>query len=70
LGKIDDARANMTVTMYDRNYTPVMHWNFRNAWPSKLAGPTLDSGSGEFSVEDMTIQHEGMNRDGSDGFPV
>jgi len=70
LGNIDEARANMTVTMYDRNHTPVMHWNFLNAWPSKLSGPSLDSGSGDFTVEEMTIQHEGMNRDGSAGYPV
>jgi phage tail-like protein len=69
-GKIEDARANMTVTMYDRNSTAVMHWNFLNAWPSKLSGPSLDSGSGDFALEEMIVQHEGMKRDGSAGDPV
>lgn len=70
LGKIDDARANMSVTMYDRNYTPIITWNFRNAWPSKVSGPSLNSGSGDFSVEEIEIAHEGMYRDGSEGYPA
>ncbi|MSS69988.1 MAG: DUF3421 domain-containing protein [Candidatus Latescibacteria bacterium] len=70
LGKIDDARANMTITMYDRNYTPVMNWTFRNAWPSRLSGPSMDSGSSDFSVEEMTIIHEGMTREGQEGYPI
>jgi phage tail-like protein len=70
LGKIEDARANMTVTMYDRNSTAVMHWNFLNAWPSKVSGPSLDPGSGDFALEEMIVQHDGMKRDGSAGDPV
>lgn len=70
LGKIDDARANMTITMYDRNYTPVVSWHFINAWPSKVSGPSLASQSGEFSVEEITIAHEGMKRDGAAGSPL
>jgi phage tail-like protein len=62
-GTMKDARKNITITMLDREYKPVAIWNFSNAWPSKVSGPSLKSDSNEFGVEEITIVHEGMYRD-------
>jgi phage tail-like protein len=61
-GKMGDARANCSIIMMDRDYTDVARWDFTNAWPSKVTGPSVKSDSNEFGVEEMTIVHEGMLR--------
>ena len=62
-GDIDTARTMVTITMYDRNYEEVTTWTLFNAWPSKLTGPALASDSNDFTVEELTLVHEGMRRD-------
>ena len=62
LGRLDMARAAATVTMYDRNRKPVMTWTLRNAWPSKISGPRLGGRAGQFAVDELVLQHEGMAR--------
>jgi phage tail-like protein len=61
-GVMSTARANCSIIMMDRNYTDVARWDFVNAWPSKVTGPSVKSDSNEFGVEEMTIVHEGMLR--------
>ena len=61
-GKMGDARRNGSVIMYDRNYEEVARWDFTNAWPSKVSGPSLDAGSNDIGVEEITIVHEGIDR--------
>ena len=62
-GKMSDARKSVTITMLDREYKPVAKWNFTNAWPSKLTGPTFKADDNSFGVEEVSIVHEGMYRD-------
>jgi phage tail-like protein len=61
-GKTADARANGTITMFDTMGTAVAAWDFVNAWPSKVSGPSLTSDSTAFGVEEMTLVHEGIKR--------
>lgn len=61
-GKMADARANMSIIMLDRDYTPVARWDFINAWPSKVTGPSVKSDDNSFGIEEVTIVHEGMIR--------
>jgi len=61
-GKMNDARANCTIIMYDRAGTAVAEWTFDNAWPSKITGPSLKSDSNDYGIEEITIVHEGMKR--------
>jgi phage tail-like protein len=61
-GDLESARANCSIIMMDRNYTDVARWDFVNAWPSKITGPSIKSDSNEFGVEEVVIQHEGMKR--------
>jgi len=62
-GNMADARMNCTITMLSRDYNPVAIWNFNNAWPSKVTGPSLKADSNEFGIEEVTLVHEGMSRD-------
>jgi phage tail-like protein len=61
-GKIDSARTNCSIVAYSQDQTEIARWNFTNAWPSKVVGPDMDSGSVDYMVEDMTIVHEGVIR--------
>ena len=61
-GKMGDARSNMSIIMMDRDYTDVARWDFINAWPSKVTGPSVKSDDNSFGVEEVTIVHEGMIR--------
>jgi len=62
-GKVVDARKNCSITMFNREYVAVAVWNFVNAWPSKVTGPSLKSDGNDIGVEEVTIVHEGMYRE-------
>lgn len=61
-GDVDGARKNGSIVMYDQTLTEVARWNFENAWPSKVTGPTPKADSNEIGIEEMTIDHEGIER--------
>jgi phage tail-like protein len=61
-GKMNDARAAVSIIMMDTDGTDVARWDLTNAWPSKVSGPAPKSDSNEFAIEEMTIIHEGMER--------
>lgn len=61
-GQMDQARKTCSIVMFDRNYEEVARWNFENAWPSKVSGPSVKSDSNEIGVEEVTLVHEGMDR--------
>ena len=73
-GNVVESRSECTITMYDRAYAPVVTWIFENAWPSKISGPEMKSDSSDFTVEELTIVHEGLYRfdapGGVDGIPA
>ena len=61
-GDIDGARTNCSIIAYDQANAEIARWNFENAWPSKVVGPQMDSGSTTYMMEDVTIVHEGVER--------
>ncbi len=61
-GEMERARRNGSVVMYDRDYVEVARWDFTNAWPSKVSGPSLDAASTDIGIEEITIVHEGLDR--------
>ena len=62
-GKVDEARHNGSVVMFDQTLAEVARWNFENAWPLKVSGPSVKSDSNEFAVEELVIVHEGLYRE-------
>jgi phage tail-like protein len=65
-GGITDARKDVTVTMFDRSYELATTWTMINAWPSKISGPQIASDSNDFTVEELTLVHEGLRREDMD----
>lgn len=61
-GDVESARANGSVVMFDQHLEEVARWNFENAWPTKVTGPSLKSDSNEIAIEELTISHEYINR--------
>jgi phage tail-like protein len=61
-GKMNDARKNCAILLYDRAGEVAARWDFINAWPSKVSGPDIKADGNEFGVEEMVLVHEGMKR--------
>jgi phage tail-like protein len=55
-------RQSGSVVLLDEARTPALRWNFREAWPSKLEGPTLNAKNNEVAIETMEIVHEGLEK--------
>lgn len=61
-GKITEARKNGTITMYNQQGNAIAKWNFTNAWPSKLSGPSANASNNEVAIEELELTHEGYER--------
>jgi phage tail-like protein len=61
-GKVKDARKNGSIVLFDQSLKEVGRWDFQQAWPSKVTGPTPKADSNEIAVEELTIVHEGIRR--------
>ncbi len=61
-GKITDARANGSITMYDTSGSVMARWNLINCWPSKLSGPAGKADGNEVAVQELVLTHEGYER--------
>jgi len=53
-------RRSGTVTLLDEARKPALRWNFREGWPRKLDGPTLNAKTNEVAIETLEIAHEGL----------
>jgi phage tail-like protein len=51
-------RQSGTITLLDEARKPALRWNFYNAWPRKLDGPTLNAKTNEVAIETLEIIHE------------
>jgi phage tail-like protein len=61
-GNVDGARRNGSIVMFNTQGMPMARWNFVNAWPSKLTGPTANANNNEVGIEELEITHEGYER--------
>jgi phage tail-like protein len=61
-GKVTEARKNGSITMYSADGKEMARWNFVNAWPSKLVGPSTNATNNEVAIEELEITHEGYER--------
>jgi phage tail-like protein len=61
-GDVAGARQNGSIVMYDQALAEVARWNFENAWPVKVTGPSPKADSNEIGVEEMTVAHEFIQR--------
>ena|SRR2546425_9629613 len=61
-GSVSDARKNGSVVLYSYDQTEVARYNFTNAWPSKISMGTLNAGSNDVLMEEVTIVCEEIER--------
>jgi phage tail-like protein len=61
-GNVDDARMNGSIMMYDQDGTAVARWDFKDGWPSKVSGPSMNAQNNEIGIEELEIVHEGLVR--------
>ena len=61
-GDVKGARTNGSITMYDQNAEALARWDFVEAWPSKITGPTYNATNNEIGIEEMEIVHNGYKR--------
>ena len=54
-------RVNGSIILLDESRQEVARWNFREGWPSKWEGPTLNAKSNEVAIETLEIAHEGFD---------
>lgn len=61
-GKIDDARRNGSIIMYNSSFEEVARYDFTEAWPSKWTGPAASADDNNIAVEELEIQYESLER--------
>ena len=48
-------RQSGSITLLNEAREPAMRWNFREAWPRKLDGPTFNAKNNEVAIETLEI---------------
>jgi len=62
-GKVEEVRKNGTITLHAQGAdNPVAQWEFIEAWPSKVSGPTFNTETNEIGIEEMVLAHHGIKR--------
>jgi len=61
-GDFESARKSGSIIMYDENNQTIAEWEFENAWPSKIEGPSLNADGNEVAIESLTIANESLVR--------
>ncbi len=56
------ARYPVTIIAYTRDFVPAVTWFLNNAWPYKITGPSMQTSSGEFSVEEVILVYDSMTK--------
>lgn len=56
-------RASGSIILLDSARNSVVRWKFREGWPSKWEGPSLNGTTSEVAIETLQIEHEGLELD-------
>ena len=61
-GKVNQARKDGSLIMFDQEGKELVRYNFERAWPTKVTGPGAKAAGSEVAVEEMTIVFEHIER--------
>jgi phage tail-like protein len=53
-------RQSGSVVLLNEARQEALRWNFRDGWPSKLQGPSLNAKQNDVAIETLEITHEGL----------
>jgi len=59
-GNIAGARKNGSIVLMDDTGEEKVRWNFREGWPTKWTGPSLNATGSDIGIETLDIVHEGL----------
>ena len=55
-------RHNGTIYLLNSQRIPVIWWDFKEAFPFRWTGPSLNAGSSQVAVESVELVHRGLSR--------
>lgn len=58
LNKIE--RRDLTITLLNENHEPVITWQVKKAWPTKIQTTDLKADGNEVAIETLELVHEGL----------
>ncbi len=53
-------RKSGSIVLLNEAREPALRWNFREGWPTKWEGPSLNATGNEVAIETLEIAHEGL----------
>ena len=53
-------RRDLIISLLNENHQPVVVWNVKNAWPTKVQSTDLKGDGNEVAIETVEIAHEGL----------
>jgi len=59
-GKVE--RKNGSIVLLDDAREEKLRWNFKEGWPTKWTGPSLNATGTEVAIETLEIAHEGVTK--------
>ncbi len=59
-GKVE--RKTGSIILIDEAGEEKIRWNFKEAWPTKWTGPSLNATGNEVAIETLEIAHEGLEK--------
>jgi phage tail-like protein len=60
---VDEARANIGITLLDTKRNPILRVNLHNAWAKSWEGPALQAGNSEAAIEKITLAYDDITID-------
>jgi phage tail-like protein len=54
-------RRDLTISLLNEEHAPVVTWKIKDAFPTKVEGPSLNSTGNEAAVESIELAHEGLS---------
>lgn len=61
-GGVATARTNGSLILNTMDGTPAAQWDFVNAWPSKVEGPSFKTDDNNIGIETVTLVYESFIR--------
>lgn len=53
-------RRDLTIALLNEEHEPVVVWQVKNAWPTKIQSTDLKADGNEVAIESMELVHEGL----------
>ena len=53
-------RRDIIIDLLNENHEPIITWNVKNAWPTKIQSTDLKADGNEIAIESIELVHEGL----------